>query len=284
LKTIAIRDVTGIMEPLPGFSVVRTDGSDGQRSIKLNGYKTTTNQYGYQFVKNENTVVYDDEEYIIKTHRERTYRKGVGVEATAIHRIFDDLRNNYIYDEKTGTLRLDAMLSFALEGSGYTFEIDTTDLPASVRVENFGWNNSLALFRDILEKFGAEFDYKGKKIYVAKKFGIQRDEPFLRYRFNVKDPEKEIDTSSFATYIRGYGKKDDKGNYLFAEYTSPLAKIYGIKHADPVKDERYTDKDSLLAAMKKQLNDNIDISLTFTAIELESMGLRDIKKGDYVGV
>lgn len=282
MKTIAIRDVTGIMEPLPGFSVVRTDGSDGQRSIKLNGYKTTTNQYGYQFVKNENTVVYDDEEYIIKTHRERTYRKGVGVEATAIHRIFDDLRNNYIYDEKTGTLRLDAMLSFALEGSGYTFEIDTTDLPASVRVENFGWNNSLALFRDILEKFGAEFDYKGKKIYVAKKFGIQRDEPFLRYRFNVKDPEKEIDTSSFATYIRGYGKKDDKGNYLFAEYTSPLAKIYGIKHADPVKDERYTDKDSLLAAMKKQLNDNIDISLTFTAIELESMGLRDIKKGDYV--
>lgn len=115
MKTIAIRDVTGIMEPLPGFSVVRTDGSDGQRSIKLNGYKTTTNQYGYQFVKNENTVVYDDEEYIIKTHRERTYRKGIGVEATAIHRIFDDLRNNYIYDEKTGTLRLDAMLSFALE-------------------------------------------------------------------------------------------------------------------------------------------------------------------------
>lgn len=51
MKTIAIRDVTGIMEPLPGFSVVRTDGSDGQRSIKLNGYKTTTNQYGYQFVK-----------------------------------------------------------------------------------------------------------------------------------------------------------------------------------------------------------------------------------------
>lgn len=72
MKTIAIRDVTGIMEPLPGFSVVRTDGNDGQRSIKLTGYKTTTNQYGYQFVKNENTVVYDTKntssKHIAKEH------------------------------------------------------------------------------------------------------------------------------------------------------------------------------------------------------------------------
>ncbi|MGG3425777.1 phage tail protein [Bacillus licheniformis] len=282
MKILAVKDATGVMEPLPGFVTTRTDGSDGARSLKVTGVKTKNNQSGYNLVKNENTLIFDNEEYIIKTHRERTYRKGVGVEVTAIHRIFDDLMNNYIYEEKTGTLRLDAMLSFALAGSGYTFEIDTTDLPISVRVENFGWNNSLALFRDILEKFGAEFDYRGKKIYVAKKFGIQRDDSFLRYKFNVKDPQKEIDTSSFSTYIRGYGKKDEKGNYLFAEYTSPLAEFYGIKHADPVKDERYTDKESLLAAMKKQLNDSMDISLTFTAIELKSMGLSDIKKGDYV--
>ncbi|QII49467.1 hypothetical protein G3M81_12270 [Bacillus paralicheniformis] len=283
MKILAIRDITGTMEPLPGFSVTRTDGNNGERSLKVTGIRKPSNRHGYALVKNENTFVYDNEEYIIKTQRDRTYKNGVGLEATAIHRIFDDLRNNYVYDEKTGTLRLDAMLSFALAGSGYTFEVDTTDLPLSVKVENFGWNNSLALFRDILEKFGAEFDYKGKKIYVAKKFGTQRNESFLKYRFNIKDPQKETDTNDFATYIRGYGKKGDDGKYqAYAEYTSPLAKIYGIKHADPVKDERYTDNESLLAAIKKQLNDRMDISLTLTAVELASMGLKDIKKGDYV--
>nr|WP_275065460.1 phage tail protein [Bacillus velezensis] len=110
----------------------------------------------------------------------------------------------------------------------------------SVEVQNFGWDNSLALLRSILEKFGAEFDYAGKRIYIAKKIGSKKDEPFLRYKYNVSEPEKEIDTSSFTTYIRGYGKQKDDGTYVVqAEYTSPLAAIYGIKHAEPVKRKIY---------------------------------------------
>nr|MDH3082556.1 phage tail protein [Bacillus subtilis] len=113
--------------------------------------------------------------------------------------------------------------------------------------------------------------------------GSKKDEPFLRYKFNVSQPEKEIDTSSFATYIRGYGKQRDDGTYVVqAEYTSPLASIYGIKHAEPVKDEKFTDKASLLAEMKSKLGDSMEISLTFTAIELANMGFADVRKGDYL--
>ncbi|MDJ1631053.1 hypothetical protein QNN00_14585 [Bacillus velezensis] len=50
--------------------------------------------------------------------------------------------------------------------------MDNTNLKTSVRVENFGWDNTLSLFRSILEKFGAEFDYSGKHIFVAKRSGL----------------------------------------------------------------------------------------------------------------
>lgn len=283
MAILAVKDVSGIAEPLSGFYVTRSNGVEGEKTLSVTGYKTAANQYGYNLVKNENILIYKDEEYVIKTHKEKTFKNGVGVEVTALHRIFDDLINYRIYEEKSGTLRIDAMLDFALKGTGYTYEVDNTDLPTSVEVQNFGWDNSLALLRSILEKFGAEFDYVGKHIYIAKKIGSKKDEPFLRYKYNVSEPEKEIDTSGFATYIRGFGKQNEDGTYVVqAEYTSPLAKIYGIKHAEPVKDERFTDKDSLLAEMKSKLNDSLDISLTFTAIELASMGFSDVRKGDYL--
>nr|WGD77789.1 phage tail protein [Bacillus subtilis] len=283
MAILAVKDLSGIAEPLPGFYATRSNGIEGEKTLNVTGYKTELNQYGYKLVKNENILIYKDEEYVIKTHKEKTFKNGVGVEVTALHRIFDDLINYRIYEEKSGTLRIDAMLDFALKGTGYTYEVDNTDLPTSVEVQNFGWDNSLALLRSILEKFGAEFDYIGKRIFIAKKIGSKKDEPFLRYKFNVSQPEKEIDTSSFATYIRGYGKQRDDGTYVVqAEYTSPLASIYGIKHAEPVKDERFTDKDSLLAEMKSKLGDSMEISLTFTAIELANMGFTDVRKGDYL--
>lgn len=283
MAILAVKDISGIAEPLPGFYVTRSNGVEGEKTLSVTGYKTEINQHGYKLVKNENILIYKDEEYVIKTHKEKTFKNGVGVEVTALHRIFDDLINYRVYEEKSGTLRINAMLDFALKGTGYTYEVDNTDLPTSVEVQNFGWDNSLALLRSILEKFGAEFDYVGKHIYIAKKIGSKKDEPFLRYKYNVSEPEKEIDTSSFATYIRGYGKQRDDGTYVVqAEYTSPLASIYGIKHAEPVKDERFTDKASLLAEMKSRLGDSLDISLTFTAVELASIGFTDVRKGDYL--
>lgn len=169
MAILAVKDLSGIAEPLPGFYATRSNGIEGEKTLNVTGYKTELNQYGYKLVKNENILIYKDEEYVIKTHKEKTFKNGVGVEVTALHRIFDDLINYRVYEEKSGTPRINAMLDFALKGTGYTYEVDNTDLPTSVEVQNFGWDNSLALLRSILEKFGAEFDYIGKRIFIAKK-------------------------------------------------------------------------------------------------------------------
>ncbi|WP_392388174.1 phage tail protein [Bacillus wiedmannii] len=187
-----------------------------------------------------------------------------------------------MYEQISGTLRLDKLLEFSLKGTGYKVVIYNHNLPLSVAVENFGDDNSLVLFKSVLDKFGAEFEVICNEITVMKEIGSYTDEQ-LRYFYNIKDPSQEIDTDDFKTYIRGYGKKNEDGSYVVtAEYTSPLAKVYGIKHAKPVRDDRYTDYDSLLERIKRDLHDNMDISIKLTAVEAEELGWQYINKGDYV--
>src|SRR5690606_5499342 len=102
---------------------------------------------------------------------------------------------------------------------------------------------------------GAEFEVLGNHIHVKKRIGRDTDNQF-RHKFNISNPQKEIDTSSFKTYIRGYGKQNEDGTYQAeAEYTSPLAEIYGIRHAKPVRDDRYTIKENLEERIIRELND-----------------------------
>ncbi|MDI3412512.1 phage tail protein [Bacillus sonorensis] len=166
-------------------------------------------------------------------------------------------------------------LNLRLRAPSYSYQVDTTGLAKSVTVENFGDSRSLALLNSIAEKFGVEYECVNKTIYIAKEIARYTDNQ-LRYAFNIKEPSKDIDTSSLKTYIRGFGKN------VTAEYKSPLAEVFGIRHADPVRDDRYTDKESLLARLKSELHDRIDISITLTYVELQSLGIQDIRKGDYV--
>ncbi|GAB6742224.1 hypothetical protein bcgnr5412_54840 [Bacillus cereus] len=268
---------------LTDYEVSRKDIVNGDNFIDVTVIKTETNKVAYQLIRNQNYFIYDDEEYIIKGFKERTLGETVAANCKAFHRVFDDLNGNHIYEQITGIFPLGSLLTFALKGTGYTPAIiNTSDMPVSVKVDNFGDDNSLALLKSILEKFGAEFDVVGKKIEVSKEIGTYTDEQF-RYFFNIKEPSREIDTTSFFTYIKGFGKKNEDGSYVAtAEYKSPLADIYGIKHAKPVRDERYTDHNSLLDRIKRELNDSIDIVVNLTAVEAEELGWQYINKGDYV--
>ncbi|PEF04998.1 hypothetical protein COM97_18700 [Bacillus thuringiensis] len=283
MTDIYIRSISGTEEMLTDFEVSRKDGVNGDKTIDVKVIKTETNEHAYSLIYNQNIFIYEDDEYIIKNFNERTIGNKVVRTCKAIHRMFEDLTDNHIYDQISGTFRLDKMLEFALKGTGYRIVIYNNQLPLSVEVENFGNENSLALFKSILAKFGAEFEVVGNEITVMKEIGTYTDEQF-RYYFNIKDPSQDIDTTSFATYIRGYGKPNEEdGSYVVtAEYTSPLARVYGIKHAKPVRDERYTDYNSLKDRIIRELHDSIDISVQLTAIEAEELGWQYISKGDYV--
>lgn len=276
MNYLLIKGLSGQIEMLPGFDANRSKKVNGDMTLSVVGTKDEGNDHSYPLVQNEARFIYDEEEYVIKQHTERTVGNTIKVDAKAIHAIFEDLTAHRIYEKMSGTILVNDLMSFSLAGSGYTFEVDFTDLSTSIIVDKFGDNTSLSLVKNIWDLIGAEFDVSGKHIFVAKQLGRVTDYQ-VRHKLNVKDPSKDIDTSNFFTYIRGYGKDG-----LMVEYTSPLAAIYGIKHAPPVRDDKYTDSASLLARITRDLNDSIDISIKLTYVELVEMGIQDIQKGDYV--
>ncbi|RYM02803.1 endopeptidase [Sporolactobacillus sp. THM7-7] len=275
---------TGQEEMILDAEITRKNITNGQKTLDVTARQTERGQAAFSLLMNENYVIYGDDEYVIKNLTQSTKGRRTIKTFTAEHRYYEDLISMHIYDTLTGTYSLQQLCDFALAGTGYSVQIDTTGLDASVEVENFGDDNSSALFQSAIEKFACEYEITGKVFKIAKELSRHTDNQF-RYLMNVQDPQMQIDTTNLCTYIRGFGKQNDDGSYVTtAEYTSPLASTYGIRHATPVRDERFTIHDDLLAYIKEQLTDSIPITITLTALQLERLGVQDVQKGDYCWV
>ncbi|MEC3798422.1 phage tail protein, partial [Bacillus velezensis] len=288
MSSLLVKNLANQVEALTDFNVTKKDEIENGRSIDVTVWETDRNAHSFPLIQNEGSLFYEDEEFVIrKTRYVPISGKRLKVDITALQRSFSDLGENYVYETsgKKKTLYIEDMLDIALKGSGYSYEVLPEGLGDSFEVEDFGNGYSLGLLSDIKEKYSAEYECIGKKVYFAKE--IARDTDYIiRDRVNVKDPSQEIDTSSIKTYIKGFGKKDEKtGKYAVeAEYTSPLASVYGIKHANPVFDDSYTAKDEgkLEKRLEKELTDKIEISISLTYIEVKQLNMQDIRKGDYV--
>ncbi|NMW10758.1 phage tail protein [Bacillus velezensis] len=288
MSSLLVKNLANQVEALTDFNVTKKDEIENGRSIDVTVWETDRNAHSFPLIQNEGSLFYEDEEFVIrKTRYVPISGKRLKVDITALQRSFSDLGENYVYETsgKKKKLYIEDMLDIALKGSGYSYEVLPEGLGDSFEVEDFGNGYSLGLLSDIKEKYSAEYECIGKKVYFAKE--IARDTDYIiRDRVNVKDPSQEIDTSSIKTYIKGFGKKDEKtGKYAVeAEYTSPLASVYGIKHANPIFDDSYTAKDEgkLEKRLEKELTDKIEISISLTYIEVKQLNMQDIRKGDYV--
>src|SRR5690606_17231307 len=101
--------------------------------------------------------------------------------------------------------------------------------------------------------------------------------------YNIKTLSRNVDSTNLSTYIKGFGKqvKDESGNVIsevVAEYTSPNAGTYGIRHAPPVNDERFTTTESLQEHLQKVIQDTPEVTIE---IEVVHLGM-DVKKGDRI--
>ena len=77
----------------------------------------------------------------------------------------------------------------------------------------------------------------------------------------------------------------DKKPIPTAEYTSPLAKIYGNIDAEPIQDDRFTDEKSLLEYIKTKINDQPEIQYTMDFINFSKGApmaeINDVASGNY---
>ena len=266
---LVVTSLQGQTEPLPDVSGVEDmEQVNGEYSLSFVCFNTKNNQYAYPLVQEESTVELDGHEFRIKQMTEVRDRK----EVHAQH-IFFDLVDHYQEGTYGGTHTLDEFATYALKGTGFTFE--NVDVTGSAFIPNFGEGNVVALVRQICDAFGCEVQIMpGRHLRFMKQIGADKDEQF-RYKHNIKTIKKSVDTTKLATAIKGYG-----ANGLVVEYHSPNEVIYGTRWAEPIKDDRYTIAESLLERLKQELVDVPEVSIE---LELSQLGF-DVELGDRVWV
>lgn len=232
-ELLMIKDKKGIVEPLDGFSVTLTEGEQGAKSLAVSGVRTEENKYGFDLIKQRNYFVYKDEEYIITKRGRRVVGDLVKIDCTNDHRFFDDLKCRRIYESYKGDFSPFYLLDMVFKGTGYKYILNLSELPETLKYDDFGSNNKLALFQQVIADLGAEFDYIQNTVYIGAKLGTVTDKQFL-HKFNISDIGEDLDASKFVTYIKGYGKQKEQKDTSTAKaipYDSKTGK-YEINDSD----------------------------------------------------
>lgn len=264
MKVLAITDVLGNTEPLVGVNgLTRTRKVNGEKTLSFTVIPTSINEISFSMVQEESKIELDGETYVIKQVIERSIGKTFIKKCEAVHSFFVDLINSYEYNTHDGSMTFNAALSMIFLETPYRYSIQ--DSFYAEAFENFGEDNRLSLFQKVLERYGAEFYLNGNQVVLKKRIGNDTDFQF-RYSYNIKTLERTIDTKGLSTYIKGYGKD------IEAEYTSPNATVFGKLHAKPVRDDRYTNMDSLMSRMKSELQDEPLVSIKVDFVDMRRVG------------
>lgn len=254
---LIITDLFGNAEALTDYQNVEIhEEVNGDFSLSFLCFFTEQNEHSYPLVQEESIVEWKWHEFVIKKLTEIRNRK----EIFAQH-VFFDLIDNQIYGISGGTLTLDAALTFALNGSGWTFE--NVDVVESKLLPNFGDDNSLSLIRKLCDEFQCEVKIApNRHLVFVKEVGADQDFQF-RYKHNIKAIKRTVDTSNFATVVKGFG-----ADGLEVEYRSPNIALYGEKHGEPIRDERFTSAENLIEKCKQNIQDVPEVSIELEVSQL----------------
>ena len=244
--------------------------------------KTELNSYAFDLVDYENSVLFNGQEFIIKSMTTSGEGAQVTKSITATH-VYYTIQDGRQYDTLTGTRSISQLLThiFSAGNRGFTWEVvDPNKKFLTVEQENFGNANYLKLIEEILSDYDAVVipDNKHLTFYPRSEFGDKIQEQ-IRYKYNTDSVKFDIDTYSLKTQIKGFGKKKEDDTYYFSPitYTSPESEKWGIRIQDPVEDERYTVAVNMTERLKKDLQDYPSISGSVTLKWRITP-----KKGDYV--
>lgn len=260
---LTITDIHNNTEGLTGYKgLKRYRNVNGERTLSFIVLPTEQNAHSFHMVQEESIVEFDGDTYRIKQMTEKPRGKIIFKEVIAIRTLFD-LIDEFQYETHTGSMTFDAALNFVLGGTGYTWDIIGTFYAQSF--ENLGDDNRLALFQVVIKRYGVEFTLNGTHFTFREKIGNKTDFQF-RYNYNIKTINRQVNTNNLSTYIKGYGKD------IESEYTSPNAAIFGIRHAKPVRDERYTTLAGLNERLVSDLKDIPDVSITIDFVDMRRAG------------
>lgn len=274
-----VRDLEGNEYPLQA-TVTHSLELNGNQSISFLILPTKANNLFIDSLSEMWEVVdFDDVSYKIIYFDKKGEGKRLRVNVKAIPLFFDKFNSERIYEEYNKHMTAHECFSLIFDETGYDFVL--VDSFSAIQWEGFGAGETrLELFKNALNRYGAEFRIHGNTIYLEKLIG--RDTQFqYRHRLNTSNIVKEVDATNFYTYAKGYGDYEDaqedggwQSAKLVKDYTSPLASIpgIGIRDAPPIKDGRIRDPDTMLAKLKELVDNSLKISVSADIHDLRKQG------------
>lgn len=213
------------------------------------------------------TLVDDNEtEYKVVYLKKQGEGKTLTAEIKAVPKFYDDFDSGRVYEEYNQSFTANACFATIFNGSGYVYQLNGSY--NSLQWEGFGGGSTrIEMFKDALNRYGAEFKVLGKVVTIEPQIGVDLNVMY-RHRLNASNIVQEVDASGFWTYAKGYGDFTEEdgwqGAKLIREYTSPLASIpgIGVRHAPPLKDGRIKLLATMDSGLKTIVNESLKISVT----------------------
>lgn len=262
-----------------------TNAVNGERSltgeIESGDYVLSNIERGWR-------LRFDDEFYVVTYAKPIDDGKTTHVTFDAVHQFFWDFDKSSVHEQlNDGSHTFLTYLDFIFTGSDYTYTIAPLLKVYAFEKQSFGYKSRLKLFNDVITSSGVEFQVNGKVVRILEKTGTDLS-TVVRKNFNMNELGIEKNIGDFVTYQKGFGAWIDENDHskgrLVTEYTSPLASVYGKLEAEPLVDERYTQADNMIAALKANVDNSYSISVRLDMEDLTRAGYEytQPRAGDYI--
>lgn len=274
-----IRDLNGDEYFLQG--IVKHDQEiNGDERIDIDIEYTDMNS---EFLKKQDDlkmwiILFEGKEYRVISSKQTGFGDKYQISVTAILYMLDWLNTSRIYQRIDESLTVTEAFNIVFNDTPFTYS--TVESAPSNRFEGIGEGETrLEIFKTFIERYGYEFLIVGNTVYLHNQIGNDANFEY-RYKVNAQNIEKEVDASEMWTYARGYGNYSDDDSdtdviekaKLKREYTSPLAKIIGVREAPPIRDGRITNQSTMDANLKKTVDESMQISFTADIYDMSQQG------------
>ena len=274
-KVLIARDYNDNEYPLLAKKIVNSE-LNGQEDIELTIHQQKNNSLDLKTVDKLWELDYNNITYKIVYVKQQTRGNGFYLNVRATPLFYWEFDKSIIHENHDGSHAANEAFRRVFEGTGYNYVL--VDFSPSIEWEGFGKGATrLEMFKRLIDRYNYEFTINGSTVTMRHLIG--NDTNFIyKYKLNASNVSRSTDASAMFTHIKGFGNFDEgeedyfKNAKLKREFTSPLASILGKWEGQPIVDGRMKQQSTLDAAMKKAVEDSLEISVEGTLHDIRKMG------------
>ena len=272
---LTIRDYNKTEYPLLAVKIVNSE-LNGQEDIELTIHQQKNNNLDLKTIDKLWEIDYNNITYKIVYVKQQTRGNGFYLNVRATPLFYWEFDKSIIHENHDGSHTANEAFRRVFEGTGYNYVL--VDFSPSLEWEGFGKGATrLEMFKRLIDRYNYEFTINGSTVTMRHLIG--NDTNFIyKYKLNASNVSRSTDASAMFTHIKGFGNFEEGEEDYFnnaklkREFTSPLASILGKWEGAPIVDGRMKQQSTLDAAMKKAVEDSLEISVEGTLHDIRKMG------------